>query len=121
MSAGSSVVKHILGHIHRVTQTFALGLLHRGHFQLRIILLHVLDDAFAPLTDNEHDFIDADGDEPIENVAENRLSGHVHQRFRLGMGERPQPRADARHGQNCLQRASSSVNCCLQPPGQFDM
>src|SRR5690606_7283834 len=104
-----AVLENVFRHVHGVAQPFALRLLHGRHFQLRVLPPHVFDDALAPLTDNEHHLVHAHRQQPVQDVAENGFSCHVHQRLRLRVRQRPQTRPDPCDGQNRLQCASSSV------------
>src|SRR5690606_17494307 len=74
---GFTIRERVLRHVDGVAQTFALGLLHRGDLERRVVSLYVRDDAFAPLPDDEHHFVHPDGCQPVEDVAENGFARYV--------------------------------------------
>ena len=62
-------------------------------------------DLILGVTHDDSDVSHPSRDDPLQGVKENRLIGYRHQLFRVGVGDRPQPRPPPSAEHECLHGA----------------
>lgn len=83
-----------------------LGLLDKLNGKRPVLLAHLRLDALAEVAHDDHDLVDTDGDEFIDDVRQDGLAGDVQECLRLGVSVGPQPGADAGCRDDRLHRVS---------------
>src|SRR5438093_12732139 len=79
-----------------------LGLLDKLNGKRPVLLAHLRLDALAEVAYDDHDLLDTDGHEFIDDVRQDGLAGDVQERLRLGVGVRPEARPNASGGEACF-------------------
>lgn len=83
-----------------VGRPLALLLDQVGTGQVGILFRHEGTDLLAVFVGNEQVFVRRQGQQPIDDMLQDRLAGHMDQRLGLGMGVGPQTGTLAGHGEN---------------------
>ena len=75
-------------HPQGVADTFAGLLHHKFGAQIGVLTPHVALDFLAQVANYKDKIFDSGGHQPVDNVSQNGIARHRHQRLRLSMGVR---------------------------------